>query len=86
MNPTTLKGGKNMKINKWFGKLNIRFEIRWKRHYRHTFDYKMRKVSKDDLIFGNGFMKVDWIRPWQFWKRGWKEAYWNKVLYQREGY
>jgi len=67
-----------MRINKWFGKLNIRFEIRWKRRYRHSMNYFMRKMNRDAMLYGNGFMSVDWIKPWQFWKKGWKSTYLKK--------
>lgn len=63
-----------MKINKWFGKLNIRFEVRWKKHYRHSYEWVFRKMTKMSMLYGNGFAKVDWIKPWQFWKKGW---YWG---------
>lgn len=61
-----------MRINKWFGKLNIRLEIRWKRRYRHSSEYIMRKMTKWSLMYGTGIARVDWIKPWQFWKRGWR--------------
>lgn len=64
-----------MRINKWFGKLNIRFEIRWKRHYKHSYEYLMKKMVKASMIYGNGFMKVEWVKPWQFWKRGWENPF-----------
>lgn len=64
-----------MKINKWFGKLNIRFEIRWKKRYHHSYKYVVSKLTRASMMYGTGFAKVEWIKPWQFWKKGWKKAY-----------
>lgn len=64
-----------MRINKWFGKLNIKFEIRWKKHYHHSMPWVMNKITRDSMMYGIGFMKVQWIRPYQFWKKGWWSYY-----------
>lgn len=69
-----------MKINKWIGKLNIKFEVRWKRHYKHSYDWSLRKMTKMSMLYGNGFVNVDWIKPWQVWKKGWTLNLLSKAL------
>jgi hypothetical protein len=55
-----------MKLIKWIKKI-----LGIKRKYVHTLEYKQKKVYKDAMIYGTGFMKVEWISPkkwYQFWR------------------
>ena len=60
-----------MKINKWFGKFNIRLEIRRKRHYHHSMEWNTKTWMKYAMKYGTGFAQVKWDikKPWEFWKK-----------------
>jgi len=55
--------------------MNIRKMLGIKRKYNHSYEYKLKKVIKYSLMYGRGYFEVDWIKPWQFWKKGWYGAY-----------
>jgi len=54
-----------MKINKWIGNLNIKFEIKRKKRYHHSIDYVRRKWTRNSFMYGTGICKVEWLSPWK---------------------
>ena len=54
-----------MKINKWIGNLNIKFEIKFKKHYHHSIGYVQKKWIRNSFIYGTGVCQVKWTPPWK---------------------
>jgi len=60
-----------MKINKWIGKLNIKFELRWKRRYKHSIEWTNKTFMEWSMRYGTGVSQISWDikKPWEFWKK-----------------
>ena len=50
-------------------KITFLFRIEKKRKYIHSQEWIMKTIMKDSIRFGTGVIRVQWVKPWEFWKK-----------------